>query len=571
MTSNKELLLYKKELEMLKLEQRDRELHPFKYFDFYEWQYQFINQEEHIEKYGRFPMRLYLTCANQVGKTFAIMELARKCCCDQEFRKWHWKNNQPKVFWYSLPSQDHINDFFYEKWEPEVLARDEAKEKGPHAWKLIKKGSDVQAIYFLATKVTLRFVTLGSRGSNLQGRSIGGIFFDEEPPVEKLGELEMRTASFNDPDTGESLAIMAFAFTATTAQEYFKKVFNFQDERFLENLPEDLQKEFFWDEDAQELRTCSLQEEQEETFKESPTIWKRRVSMFEAQEFRSGKKGKYTEQRIREIIRTQPTKRDVMVRVFAGFEREDTGGLIYKYFDRNKHIKAADRGDIDFYKSKGLLTAGIDYGSGSNHPGGFVVTWISPDKTQVRVIKMWRGEKGKITTAGDIIETYLKETRGMNIHFPFYDFSCADLNTIYNRITGKELIKASKDKDGYGTVDTLLKHNMLKLLKYDDEPYADWAAQEFTTINWSTSKKDRLDELTDCVRYSLHGVHYMFNLDNLKPIDPKEQLKIVSKKDKTPEDYGVRSWNNVKEDDDDYWEENYTNTELNEWEGYFNE
>ena len=571
MSKQDELMLLKKEIELLKAEELDRYLNPHKHFDYYEWQKDIKYQENHIKTWGVYPNRIYFTCANQIGKTFTMMDMAHYYCTDKEFRKRQWGNNQPRVIWYVLPSLDHINDFFEEKWVPDVLSREKAKEEGPYAWKELKKGKDIKGIHFLSTNCKLVFVTMGSKVSAMQGRSVGAIIFDEEPDVRKLGELETRTASFNDPETGESNAILVFGFTATSAQDYFKKIFSYQDEEFLKHIPKDLLDEYFYDKEAKEYRTCTKQEEKDEIFQKSKQVYKRRISIFEAQKFISGRPGRYTEKRARQFINDQPSLRDKMVRAFGAFEKEDNGGLVFKHFRRDKHIIDGDKDNLDFYKASGILTAGIDYGSGSNHPGGYVVTWISDDRKKVRVIKMWRGEKGISTTAGDIIEKYIQDTAGMHIHFPFYDFSCADLREIYNRITGQSLHPAVKDKDGYGVVDLLLKHNMLIMLRYEDEPYADWAASEFENIDHGTKKKDRTDELTDCIRYSLAGVQHFFDLEELDAKDPKEQLKVEIKKRKSPEDYGVRSWENVKEDKDDYWEENWTSAELSDWEGYFND
>jgi hypothetical protein len=562
-----EFELLQKELVLLKLEERDRDLNPHKYFEFYDWQDEFIYQEKHIEKYGKYPNRLYLTCANQIGKTFAIQNLALFLCTNVEFRKKRWGNNLPRVIWYVLPTQDHINDFYNEKWEPDILSRDEAKADGEFAWKEIKKGKDIKGIYFKNTKCTLNFITLSARSSSHQGRSVGAILFDEEPPVDKLAELETRTASFNDPETGLSTAILAFAFTPTSAQDYFKRVFQFQDLRFLNKVPKDLKDKYFLDKHTDTHRTCTPQEEEKELFKAGPTTWKRRVSMFEAVKFKSGKRGKFTNARVREFIKAQPTNRDLMIRAFAQFEKEDDGGKIYKYFDRDKHLRSVERSYIQRFKRGGLLTSGIDYGSGSNHPGGYVVTWVSDDKKTVKIVLKWRGEKGKVTTAGDIIEKYIAATKGWNISFPFYDHSCKDLATIYNRITGKELYKAEKSHEiGVGVVDTLYKHNMLEILGIDDEPYGEWAAVEYENLSNKIAKKDRSDELSDCIRYSLAGVAHMFEFTELMPINLVDQMKKEIKEMKEPEDYGVRSWNNVKEDDK---ETEWITDELSDWEELF--
>jgi phage terminase large subunit-like protein len=558
--TEQELELLKKELELLKWEEKDRELNPHLYVDLYDWQDEFINCTHH---------RQYLTCANQVGKTFSLMLKGHKWCTDKEFRIRQWGNNQPRVFWYVLPTQEHINDFFNDKWEPEILSRGDAKKKGPYSWKVIKKGMDVKGIKFLDTMCTLNFITLAAKSSSHQGRSVGGILFDEEPPVDKLAELETRTASFNDPETGLSTAILAFAFTPTSAQDYFKQIFSFQDEKFLKHIPRDLKDKYFLDKETDSYRTCSIREQENELFKSSDTVWKRRVSMFEACTFKSGKPGRYTKGRIREFINGQPTKRDVLVRAFAQFEKEDDGGLIYKYFNRDVHLKKVPRHIIKTYAGRGLITAGLDYGSGSNHPGGVVLTWISDDRKKVRILKMWRGEKGKVTTAGDIVDKYIEMSRGFDVDFPFYDHSAPDLNTIYNRMTGKELYKADKNVvKGVGLIDTLFKNNLLQIYYHDDEPYGDWVAQEYENLSNNVKKHGRLDELTDCIKYSLSGIAHMFQLEGLMPVDASELLKKEIKKEEKPEDYGVRSWENVPEKNK---KDDWIMDELEDWEGLFND
>lgn len=496
-----------------------------------------------------------------------MMDMGHMYCTDVDFRKRQWGDNDPRVIWYVLPSLDHINDFFGEKWEPDVLSRGEAAKTGPYAWKLIKKGRDVRGIHFLATNCKLIFITMGAKGSAMQGRSVGAIIFDEEPDVRKLGELETRTASFNNEITGLSTAILVFGFTATSAQDYFKKIFCYQDESFLEKIPPDLLDKYFLDKQAQIHRTCTEAQEKQELFKKGPTIYKRRISIFEAQKFMSGKQGRYTEARARQFVKEQPSKKDIMVRAFGAFEKEDTGGNLYKYFNREIHL-SHQQGFKPIYKTMaGIRTAGLDYGSGSNHPGGVVISWISPDFKKIRVIKMWRGAKGVVTTAEDIVDKYIEMSAGMNIDFPFYDFSMADLKTIYNRKTGKELLPAVKVKEGYGIIDTFLKNNMLQLWSYGDEPYGDWAASEFETINHGTAKKDRLDELTDCIRYSLAGVAHLFDLEDIAPISNEQITSVAEEETKTPEDYGVRSWDLVpKKEDKDGW----VSDDIDEWGDTFN-
>jgi hypothetical protein len=562
-----ELDLLRKELAILKYEEKDKDLNPHKYFDLYEWQDEFIYQKPHIAKYGHYPSNLFLTNANQTGKSFSLQVLAHRLCTDQKFRLWHWGDNQPRVIWYVLPTQDHINDAFDDNWEAGLLSRGEAKKEGLFAWKVLKKGKDIKGIQFLATGCKLMFITLAARGSSHQGRSVGAILFDEEPDVAKIGEFLARGASFNCPTTGRSLMIVCYAFTPTSAQDWFKKIFCYQDEHFLSKIPLDLKAKYFWNKQLEEYRTCTKLQEKEELMKNSPTTWKRRVSMFEANRFMSGKQGRYTEDRVREFIAVQPSKKDIMVRVFASFEKEDNGGNIYKYFNKEQHTAWMAKMPHDMKTTGGIRTAGLDYGSGSNHPGGVVITWISPDFKKIRVIKMWRGEKGKVTTAEDIVQKYLEMSAGMNIDFPFYDWSCADLNTIYWRMTGKELQKAQKNHEiGVGLVDTLFKNNMLQFWGYSDEPYLDWVATDYEGISHSVAKKDREDTLSDCIRYSLAGVAHLFDLKDIVPVRAEQLVHDIIKTKKTPEDYGVRTWANVPEEkNEDKWEKD----SIEEWGEYF--
>ena len=180
---------------------------------------------------------------------------------------------------------------------------------------------------------------------------------------------------------------------------------------------------------------------------------------------------------------------------------------------------------------------------------------------------MWRGEKGKVTTAEDIVRKYLEMSQGMEIHFPFYDWSCKDLDTVHWRITGKSLTKAVKDKEGYGFVDTLLKNNLLEFWGYEDEPYLDWIVSEFENLSNNTAKKDRLDELTDTVRYALAGVAHLFDLEDLKPRDPEQFKKQIEEIHKDPLDYGRRSLPPIEEDEDDGW---IVDEDIKEWEDELN-
>ncbi len=510
----------------------------------------------------------YLVTRNHIvtHNTLGLMLLAHRLCTDVEFRDKQWPNGDARVIWYVLPTQDHINDFYDEKWVPDILSSGAAKNDGPHSWKVIKKGRDIKGIHFLATNCKLMFITMAAKGSSMQGRSVAAILFDEEVDPSKLGELETRTNSFNDPDTGLSNAILAFAFTPTSAYPYFRNVFSFQDEEFLENIPLDIRTKFFWDKQTESFRTVTVQQEANEIFPKSSTVYKRRVSLFEAQRFRSGKQGRYTVERILEIIDGQVSKKDLMVRVFAAFEREDNGGLIYKYFNRDIHTKWFGAYHRKIIGGSGIITAGLDYGSGSNHPGGVCLTWISPDFKQARVFKMWRGEKGLPTTAGDIVDKYIEMSDGFNVDFPFYDHSAADLKTEYNRKTGLELLPAVKDKEGYAIVDTLFKANILQLYGYGNDPYLDWAIQEFESIDHGTPKKYRLDELSDTIRYSLAGVAHLFNLQDIVPVNRQALLETKIEETKTPEDYGVRSWANVpSKEQEDEWRTN----DIDEWASEF--
>lgn len=538
--------LAQKELALLQNIERDRELRPFLHYNLYDWQEEFLDCSHHKQ---------FLTASNQSGKTLSLMLKAHKMSTDQDWRRKQWGIYQPRMGWYVLPSQDTINDLFYSKWEPEILAKGEHKESGPNAWRVIKKAYDIKGIYFPATQFTLSFVSLGSSAQNLQARTLGFVVFDEEPPIEKLGEIEMRCASYNDPESGMPLSLLIFGFTPTSGQEYFKRVFSFNDQTFFKNIPEDIIQTHFPDRLLVTEREAELEIEHA-----SNLVWKKRVNMFDCMRFKNGKPGRFTEERIRQLIKSQKSPREVKIRIFGSFEKEHDGGKVYSEFDRARHFMPHVGNQLEHYKKNGFFTAGIDYGSGTNHQSAIAITWVSNDFKKVRPYILWKGEKGISTTADDVVKKYVEITRGLEVRWPFYDWAAADLKVIAQRM-GIIFYKAEKNHEiGVNLLNTLFKNNMFDVLVRPGDPHPNEFAVECENITHEQVKKNRIDDLTDAVRYSIAGIAHLFNLIELNPDFKPAIDEIVI--DPSDEDKSTRDWTKQKKTKS--WEDEIDD-ELEEW------
>lgn len=548
---NLKLQLAQKELELLQKIERDRELRPFLHYNLYDWQEEFLECSHHKQ---------FLTSANQTGKTFSMQLKAHKMSTDQDWRRKQWGIYQPRMGWYVLPSQDTINDLYYSKWEPEILAKGEHKESGPYAWRVIKKAYDIKGIYFPATQFTLSFVSLGASAQNLQARTLGFVVFDEEPDISKLGEIEMRCASYNDPETGLPLSLLIFGFTPTSGQEYFKRIFSFNDEKFFKNIPEEIVQKHFPDRLLVTEREAELELEPA-----SNLVWKRRVNMFDCMRFKDGRPGRYTEARIRQLINSQKTEREVKIRIFGSFEKEHDGGKVYSEFDRVRCFLPYGDNLLDSYKKNGFFTAGIDYGSGTNHASAICITWVSNDFKKVRPYFLWKGEKGISTTADDVVKKYIEMTRGLHVKWPFYDWAAADLKVIAQRM-GIIFYKAEKNHEiGVNLLNTLMKNNMFEVLVRKDDPFPAEFATECETITHEQVKKNRIDDLSDAVRYSIAGIAHLFNLIELNPdFEPPVEEKV---NDPAVVETDRRDWTKNKKTKS--WEDEI-DEELNDWDGLAN-
>ncbi|MCT4641591.1 MAG: hypothetical protein N4A33_04785 [Bacteriovoracaceae bacterium] len=545
----KEIL--KRKIALLEKEAQDKELLPHKYYDLYDWQHEFIECTHHKQ---------YLTAANQTGKTFSMMLKAFKMSADVEWREKQWGDNQPRMGWYILPDQKTIDDNFYTKWEPDILPRGEKKKKGKYRWQLVKSGGHVRGIYFPETQFTLSFVSFGASASNLQSRTLGFVIFDEEPKeLHKIAEIETRTLAYNDPVTGDPVSIIVYGFTPTIGHDRFRRIFSFNDPNFFNNIPEDIKEKYFED-----GYLVNPRNEKDEIEKKSKLIWKRRVSMFDCIKFRSGKPGRLTVSRIRQFIQAQPNARSIMIRVFGSFEKDDDGGLVYSAFNRMIHLQPYH--DVFHHENvnTGFYTAGIDYGSGTNHQSSIVISWISPDYKAVRIYKMWKGAKGVPTTADDVIKKYVEMTRGIQIKFPFYDWAAADLREIAFRM-GITLHKAQKNVElGTNLMNTLFKNNMIKILVRPGDDMPHHLALELENITHDQKKRSRNDDLSDSLKYSLSGIAHLFNLLELNPDykAPIEQKMVVEpeykRRDWQPDLSGKKhEWTGEIEDEINEWSEYY--------------
>jgi hypothetical protein len=546
---NTEVELLKAELALLQLEKREREELPHKYFEMYLWQHEFIECRHHKQ---------FLTASNQSGKTVSMGLKAHNMSTNKEWMRKQWGDNQPRIGWYILPDQKTINDLFTSKIEPEILARGSEKKSGPHSWKVIKNNQDIIGIYFFETKFTWSFISMGASATNLQSRTVGWIIFDEEPKdLNKMAEIETRTLAFNDPETDLPLSIHIYGFTPTIGHEHFKDIYAFNTPGFFKNVPGDIVKKFFPD-----GLLVKPQDAKKEKFKESNLVWKKRVNMFDCTRFMSGKKGHLSESSIRGFIALQRTARDVLVKVFGAFEKEDNGGLVYSAFNRNRHVKTFEGRFSEKELRSGFFTAGIDYGSGTNHQSSVAICWISPDYKMVKVYKLWKGQKGVPTTADDVLKKYVELTAGLKITYAFYDWAAADLNTIAQRM-GLTVYKAEKNVDtGTNLLNALFNNDMIQVLDRPGDVYPSLLASELENISHDTNKRHRNDDLSDSLRYSLSALAHLFDLTELHPgYKPKiQEIKISTPQEIYDRDFTIKR---QEEERDDSYE-----SELDEWAGY---
>lgn len=466
-----------KRLEILREKKRIREGLPHLYgFDLYPYQKEFIEQTFEWS---------FLCCANQLGKTTAMLIKLVTLATDQKLWKKCWVD-RPKTLIYFLPNQKLHDENARTKWM-DVLPRGDFKYDDYYGWEWEKRGKNHLAINFKnGTKIIL--LSYGQKVDNLQNISAHVICFDEEPSHHIVPEVQIRTAAIKVAKTNSSKAFggfKIFGFTATKSQKYFKDI--------LEGVGD-----------------------QEKMPVSNGNVWKKQVSLYDCQHHISGEPSQWTDEKIAAVIKSLPTEADIKRRVFGKFQI--SAGLVYQSFDSTKNVLETRLKIPDTYR----YYAGIDYGGGgTSHPSAIVLVAVNSRYNQAYVTDVWIGQ-GEITTADDVVEKYIAMTRNKTITQAFYDWGAKDLHTFAIR-KGIQLFKANKDhKIGESVLNSLFKSETLKII--NDTVFSTQLINEFLSFNTAVAKRVADDHGIDALRYAVSSIPWDFsNLDGRKEL--KEVLE----------------------------------------------
>lgn len=421
---------------------------PFLYgHKWYEWQRSFFQTTNRMA---------LLTAANQIGKSTVLQwrHIHRNTCPKLWPELWP-KSPRPKQVWYLYPDQAIVNNEFRLKWM-DWMPRGRFKDDPVFGWKLeaSRNEREIHGIRW-NTGVETHFKTYSQDVHSLQAGTVWAIDCDEELPEELWDELDQR---LSDPE-----GHFASVFTATRNQVMWK--------RAMEGVGE---AELF------------------------PDAWKRQVSKYDCLVFDDGTPGRYTREQVEAQEKRCRTRNEALRRIYGKFVTEE--GLKFPAFAAEKHV-ISHRRLPDGWKIYG----GVDIGSGggSGHPAAIVFVAVSPDHRLGYVFKVWRGDDVQ-TTAGDVLDIYLKLRGSMPVVQAAYDWQAKDFSIISTR-AGEPFIKAEKGHDiGESTVNTLFKGGMLYILDDDEEAEKKEAQKLITELSMlmkDTPKTRAKDDLCDALRY----------------------------------------------------------------------
>jgi hypothetical protein len=439
-------------LQALEAEAAERAKLPHLYMHkFYRWSREFFDDLE--------SKRMIIVAGNQLSKsTTLIRKFIHTAVTPALWPKlWpHLSEGQlPSQWWYLYPGRDVTTIEFDEKWRP--LLPKVAPDCTIYGWRVEKDGTrHLKALKF-NSGINIYFKTYKQDVQLLQTGSCYMMGLDEEVPEDLLPELQMRTAA--------TQGYMYFVFTATLGQQFWKEVV-----------------------------------EERKRWKEA-RIWQ--VSAYDCQTYEDGTPSMWTDAVIKRAVESCVSKAEVDRRIMGRFVKD--GGLKYQGFDREKHLKP-----FHPVPDNWQWFAGLDYGGGgeSKHPSAITIVACDEERTKVRVVKHWRGDKIQ-TTAQDVIDKYLEMVTGLpNITTAFYDWAAVDLGTIAERL-GLPFMRGVKSHAvGESAVASLLKARALLFYTHtaecrfpEDHMQMHKIAGEMESLLDGTSKSHAKDDSIDSVRY----------------------------------------------------------------------
>lgn len=485
----------------------------------YQWQWDFFHDIDH--------KNYFLVAANQIGKSTTQIKKRLHIATSPDL----WPVLWPKMFrtnphtipmsWYLYPNQTTTMDEFHEKWVKTLLPKDEFKDHPVYGWKADIKNKILKSITF-NTGYTIYFKTYNQNVHDMQAGTAFAIDCDEELPIDLYPELTARLFATDGQ--------FSMAFTATLGQEEWRQAMDIGSKN--------------------------------ETF---TNAWKRTISMYDCLKYHDGTDSEWTIDRIKQKETMCASNAEVERRIYGKFVR--TTGLKYSGFDRERNLVSYPRGS-NGQEFRGVpkgwsVYSGVDIGSGgkSGHPAAYCFVAVDPEFTKIRVFKCRRLDNIE-TTAGDILQEYIKDRGKIHPVMQCYDWASKDFGTIAQR-AGEPFIKAEKSHEiGEQVMNAAFKSGMMRI--YDDGEEARKLASELESLSSETNKRHAKDDLIDALRYAITRI----------PIDWERVLKTGVAPVKV--DHATATvkmfeelrpnaiWRHDDEEEDEYEEKDYSD-EFAEW------
>ena len=512
----------KKEVQLRRQIAYMKEKYPHRYaWKHYKWSREFF---ESTNKEN------FLVAANQIGKSSINIRKCIEWATNKSLWPELWAEGmgKPNQFWYMYPTKEVATIEFKTKWSQFLPDKEKFKNDPEVGYTVEIDRKQIHAIHF-HSGVSVYFKTYSMSPQDLQTGTVFAFFGDEEMPVELLPELQAR---LNASD-----GYFHLVFTATLGQEHWRR----------------------------------CMEEQGSALETHKGAFKQNVSLYDCQLFEDDTRSHWTDDKIKRAIAKCPTQAEVKRRIFGRFV--SASGLKYEAFDPQKNRC----GPFKLPKSW-ILYSGVDIGSGGlgGHPASIAIVAVSPDYTQGRLLKMWRGD-GIVTTDADVLVKWRDMTLNLNMTSNKYDWHAKDFFTIATRL-GIPFIPAEKNHEiGEGVMNTLFKHNMLQIptgLPEEEQGEMEKLVGELTSLLRSTPKTKAADDACDALRYCVADIPWDFSaidreIDYDKELGtalnpPKKRKETQSERVNRERAENAQAWRNGALVGDDpldeemaYWNEEY--------------
>lgn len=410
-----------------------------------------------LQYWGSTNRMKFICAGNQVGKSTAQIIHVIDLATDK--KKWSrfFPKRPPQVFWYIYPSKSKIQEEYKEKWVGEYLPRFGMEDHPIYGWEKFNIDGEFAGIKF-KSGVSVYFK---SWGVDLQAGTVDGVFSDEEMPAEIYPELSMRLTATH--------GMFSKVFTATKNQPFWFDVIERRgraDEKF-------------------------------------PEADKWQISMeYDCKYFADGTPSHFTDDEINRKKNAIGDPVEIERRIHGKFVTSE--GRKYKTFSKLKNVKPPEtipRG-WEYY-------AGVDIGTGGEgHPAAISIVAVRPDYQMARMIKTWRGNEDENTTTTQILNQYIKMTRGLTITSAYYDWHSKEF-ALRAESAGIPFAKAEKDHQiGEDILNTLF-HNQMLVIEVTE--HSETLIQEFETLKADKNKRDAKDDQIDSLRYAVSSIQWDFS------------------------------------------------------------